>query len=334
MRTAFIKLFVISTPFLFLIFIYIIKDPFKVLYKYNIYVSTKPEASVLLNKDIISTETFLSNYKKYNYDSYIFGNSRSMFYTINEWEKHIHASQCFHFDAHSETLFGVEKKVELIHNKNCNIKNALFVWDVSLLQVTTNSEGHLYMKDPNLSGENAIAFQLDNFKDYIDLDFIKEYIPFVFFKKIYPDTRVFLANATEYNPVTNEISWSNEQKIEKNKDEYYNARMNIFYRRDSIQQYSPQVIQKDQKDLLLKIKKILDHDQTNYRIVISPLYDQKKLDTTDLEYLYNLFGKENVYDFSGINDITKSIYNYYEASHYRSTVASRIIDSIYSNNRK
>ena len=59
------------------------------------------------------------------------------------------------------------------------------------------------------------------------------------------------------------------------------------------------------------------------------MYDQKKLNIEDLSILNALFGKENVFDFSGINQITNNLYNYYETSHYRPHVAKKIIDEIY-----
>jgi hypothetical protein len=53
------------------------------------------------------------------------------------------------------------------------------------------------------------------------------------------------------------------------------------------------------------------------------------MNVNDLRYLTNLFGKENVYDFSGINEYTESIYNYYENSHYRPYVADEIMKKLY-----
>ena len=74
----------------------------------------------------------------------------------------------------------------------------------------------------------------------------------------------------------------------------------------------------------------MDAQHTDYRIVISPLYDQKKIDTTDLQFLRTVFGADKVFDFSGINDMTASIYHYYETSHYLPAIATEIMDSIYA----
>jgi len=50
----------------------------------------------------------------------------------------------------------------------------------------------------------------------------------------------------------------------------------------------------------------------------------------DIQTLQTIFGKENVYDYSGINDITNSIYNYNnDVKHYRKRTGSKIFDDIY-----
>lgn len=63
--------------------------------------------------------------------------------------------------------------------------------------------------------------------------------------------------------------------------------------------------------------------------MINPLYNQKKLDKKDLLYIDSLFNGR-VYDFSGINDITSEVTNYSDLSHFKSSVAKLILDSIYS----
>ncbi len=59
------------------------------------------------------------------------------------------------------------------------------------------------------------------------------------------------------------------------------------------------------------------------------MYDQIPLEKEQLNLLYDIFGKENVYDFSGKNEFTESVFNYYENSHYRPHVAAEIMDIIY-----
>lgn len=92
------------TLFLLLVF-YIATDPFKVIYTYDTYFENESKGRVAMNKSFVSTSTFLNNHKqlKLDYDSFIFGNSRSIFYEISEWEKHLpENANPFHFDGSSE----------------------------------------------------------------------------------------------------------------------------------------------------------------------------------------------------------------------------------------
>jgi hypothetical protein len=78
-----------------------------------------------------------------------------------------------------------------------------------------------------------------------------------------------------------------------------------------------------------KISEIFKKQKTNYRIVLYPLYNQFKLNPDDLVKLYEIFGKENVFDYSGINRITNDIHYYYESEHCRPSAGSLILSEIY-----
>jgi hypothetical protein len=69
--------------------------------------------------------------------------------------------------------------------------------------------------------------------------------------------------------------------------------------------------------------------QTEYFIVISPLYNQIKMNALDVVKLQQIFSEQRVYDFSGVNRFTEDYTHYYERSHYRPFVAAMVLDSIY-----
>ena len=80
----------------------------------------------------------------------------------------------------------------------------------------------------------------------------------------------------------------------------------------------------------LKIKsEIFRKHKTNFKIVLYPLYNQTKTNTADLLKLYEIFGRDNVFDYSGINVITENIHNYYESEHCRPTAGRMILTEIY-----
>ena len=334
MKKLYFKLFFASLPILLIVLLYVCTDPFRVVFHYDKFHDKDGMLFISLNNEYTNTEMFLKNYSKYNYDSYIFGSSRSRNYKMEEWEKHISSNACFHFDASGESLYGVERKFNFLHNRGVKIKNAILVFDPELLAVTTNSNGHVFRKHPAISGEGYLSYQLVYFKDFLDYDFMKAYLYYLTTHKVSNESiRKFLFNPYEYHyeEAINEESYPQlEVTIEKDPDLFYLPRKDVFYMRDATEQFSKSTIQEEQKKLLLHIKSILAEYHTDYRVVISPLYNQKKLDTTDLHILKDIFGKEMVFDFSGKNEITDNVHNYYDGSHYRPKIAAMIMDSIYA----
>jgi len=121
-----------------------------------------------------------------------------------------------------------------------------------------------------------------------------------------------------------------EKKILANKESYYGPKMSLFFKRDSTLHYSDQVILNEEQSLLKQMKGIFDKHHTDYRIMLSPMYDQKKLNPKDMAVLVSILGASHIYDFAGINDITTDLYNYYEPEHFRPAIAYRMMDSVYA----
>jgi len=79
----------------------------------------------------------------------------------------------------------------------------------------------------------------------------------------------------------------------------------------------------------LVIKNIFEKHNTKYQIIISPVYDQVPLEKQQIEQLELIFGEKHIYNFSGKNQFTESIHNFYETSHYRPHVANEILRIVY-----
>jgi hypothetical protein len=333
MKKFIIRLFIFLLPLLILISVYIFTDPFKVIYHYDSYYQSGKPVYVSLNRDYVSVETFRNNYPQYRYDSYILGNSRSLAYRVSDWQTHINSHSCYHFDASNEGLFGVEKKLDYLQRMRAPIKNVLILLDNDLLKQTNNSEGTLYIKHPLLSGENTLAFHFEFLKTYFNPDFLKAYVDFLLSHKVkeyMKQDKILDDRPVTYNIANNELRMDSYEKIiNSNAQEYYKPLLNSFYKRDSVEHQSPVVIKEAQVQLLQKMKFILDKEQTDYRIIINPLYDQMKFNSEDLQKLQEIFGAKHVFDFSGKNAITDNMYNYYEVYHYRPCAANVIMDSIY-----
>ena len=77
------------------------------------------------------------------------------------------------------------------------------------------------------------------------------------------------------------------------------------------------------------IKYIFIKHNTDYEIVISPNFDKKRIDTKLYRLLVSNFGNSNLFDYSGENEYTRDISNYYESSHYRQILANKIMQKVY-----
>ena len=108
---------------------------------------------------------------------------------------------------------------------------------------------------------------------------------------------------------------------------YYSR--DLFYPRSLEEQTQEPAIQAYQINYLKEIKAIFDKHKTNYKIVFGPNYDQKKVNPVDLSIVKSIFGSYSVYDFTGQNELTTPLSNYYEIYHYKPVVANEIMDEIY-----
>ena len=330
MKQIILKLLLALSPLLILTVVYIYNDPFKTLYHYDAYYPTDGIQYVNLNNDYTATQNFINHNAEYHYDSYIFGNSRGLVFHINEWQKHLPKSSCYQFSVSNESLYGIYCKLQLLERDSVVIKNALLVIDPSLYQTTTENEN--FPKHPALTGKSKLWFAFKSYTGFFDPDFLVQYLHFLMTKKIRASYFADVLNQEKihYDPRSNDLVYTEiDTRINKDTGTYYQARKTIFYNRDTTQRYAERAINTDQLILLNSIKKILAKNNTKYKIVISPLYNQLRTDTTDMKMLCSVFSKENIYDLSGINDITACKYNYYENAHYRPFVANRIMDSIY-----
>ena len=333
MRACFrllLKLAVLSLPLNFFLATYVWYDPFRVLYHYDDYYQGH---DVGLDRDFVSTEVFLRQVDRYHYDSFIFGNSRTMAFLTSDWSPLIGSPVAFHFDASMESLFGIVGKVRLVEQKGLPLRNALILLDVSILAGTTDRyDEHLYVKHPAVSGNGWLPFQLAFVKSYLSPKFC---LPFLAKKLLgrqipgFPSP--FRAEVPEQmDPVTNDIRVPKlEQRIAADPEAYYRGWDAKYPPDQKDSKTSPPVICDAAKELLGDLREAFARQGTNYRIVINPLWNKRQLHPADLGVLKSIFGKDRVFDFSGVNHITSDKLNYYEDSHYRPHIGREILSRIY-----
>lgn len=332
MRFFVLKLLVFLSPFLLLISLGIIMDPFKVFFYHDEFYEGN---FVTLNREMVCLELFERNNNKQQYNSFIFGSSRSQAFKVSDWLKHLPSNSVgFHFDASGEGLYGICNKLEFIDQCGNNIYNVLIVLDDNIMDSTENRKGYLFISPPALSGESVVDYYLEFIKANLNPRFLIGYLDYSLFG-IYRKYMSDLFNKSEYyhksNNITGDLFYGYDQMIQKDEKVYYDRliKEGVFYERERISSTENQATN-EEVILLKKIRDILVAHEADYRIVVSPLYDQIPFTAERMENLRNIFDANRIYDFSGVNEFTESIYNYYETSHYRPHVARKILEIIYN----
>ena len=310
-------------------------DPFKVFGSYQDYNDT----FISLNRNVVTTRTYQANREKENFDSFIFGSSRSQAFKVQNWQKYLSkTASAFHFDASSEGIYGITTKIKYIDKQGDSIKNALLILDSDILQKNRDNSGHLFVSVPEVVGSSSFSFYFTYIKSSLNLRFLLAYLDYSLFKTYRASYMGFLIREAKYPHIANnkngDIWYGYDTHIAKDSVGYYNERIasGTFYKRqENISQDTKSTVTDKEKELLQAIKDIFDKHNTDYKIVIAPLYDQIPLEKAQLEILENTFGKENIYNFSGKNELTEPITNFYEKSHFRPHVADTMLRFIYDN---
>ena len=325
------KLLILSLPLGFVIVCYLLMDPFKVIWHYDSYYENHI-AHVGMNMDYVSTENFINKNPAQNYNAFIFGNSRSQYWQTEDWQRHIgNDARCYHYYGNGETLFGMMKNIKFVHSCGNSIDYAIFVVDATLLSQTEAKHGHLFCTPPKVVHyRNFINFHATNFFAFLHPIFVLSYTDFRLNKTLRPYMleRYLFEQPVVYNAETNEVVDSMFNKAIADGTFYTVKRMLRFQNMQHPDSISSPVLHDENIEMLHEIAHILSMHHTRYKVVISPLYDQIKFNPEDLQTLQDIFGRDNVYDFSGKSDITSDYHNYYEESHYRPEVARKLMEEI------
>ncbi|SOE19900.1 hypothetical protein SAMN06298216_0400 [Spirosomataceae bacterium TFI 002] len=322
------KVIIFTSPVWLLAVVYLVCDPFYVLRHYDAYPDNYLHT---FNRNRISTQVFLNENKEQQYDSFVFGSSRSSVFYTKDWEKHIDSKKTYHFDASNEPISGIHGKVKFIAEQGNDIKNALLIFDNETFKYTADTANSvIHIQDWRWTTQNRLSYHLVFFKAFFKELYFVKYFDVLINKKYKPYMYgVFEPKHMLYTPVKNDFIFQEYiDRIAADSLSYYQK--NPFFERSSEIYVETPSIEPYQVVYLNEIKAIFESKGTKYKIVFGPNYDQKGISPTDLEIVKEIFGSENVFNFAGVNSLTEPVGNYYEIYHYKPAVARTIMDSIYT----
>lgn len=331
-----LKLFIFLIPFISLLAVYFLNDPFMVLKHYDRY----DNSPVMLNESYIGWQMYMNNRDSIAFDSFIMGNSCTMAYPCREWEKYLNGGRAIRLFGNAESIAAICKKLQALEENGAEIKNLLLILDKESLGKDQLLNGHNYVLPPALSGISNFSFQEKFCQAFFFPNFLLPYLDYKIFHQYRPYMKgVINPYGVVRDPVTNDAINPREEMIqregeaywENHKKEFQKAR-NPNYRNGKYRKGEPFLWQA-QIGLLEEISQICRRHNTSVKIIISPDYSQISINPADVEILKRFFGDTNVFDFSGINEYTNDIHNYYERGHYRPILGTKLLKRIYQEDK-
>ncbi|HJA14566.1 MAG TPA: histidine kinase [Candidatus Butyricimonas faecavium] len=314
-------------PFFILAGFYFYDDPFKVVREYKKY----DNDPIFLNEDYIGWKTYKNYRDSLHFDSFILGNSCTMAFLTSDWEKYLNGKKAIRLYGTAQRLAAVHRKIIALDKEQNEIANVLLIVDPTLLREHQLSNGYMHLLPPEISGMNKFKFQSQFVQEFFNPKFIIPYIDYRICRHYRPYMKgIVNPDKNIRNTVTNDLWNPREEEIATLGDYYWEKYKKRFRPRSGQNQTYPPVLMKPQVKLLSEIAKVFQAHHTNCKIIVSPEYKQIRMNPADVEQLKNIFGAKNVYDFSGINQYTNDIRNYYDGSHYRPCLGQKLLDRVYA----
>ena len=326
-----LKLAVLLIPFIIILGIYLHDDPFMVLKQYKEYNST-----VVLDEDYVGWQIFVNNRSKIAFNSFIMGNSCTMAFQCHEWEKHLKAGKAIRLPGCAESIMSIYKKLAALDKLGAPINNILMIIDKTSLENCQLSLSHTGILPHTISGISKFKFQEMFCQSFFYPSFLIPYLDYKITHKYRPYMNGVInpygrIRESDNNDAINPREKMIEEEGEKywiNREHEFQKKRDKNYRDGKYKEDFP-VLYENQINILTKIKDILVRNNSSIKIIISPDYNQVSINKKDIEVLNNIFGENNVFDFTGINEYTNDIHNYYEKTHYRPILGERLMNKIY-----
>lgn len=328
--------FIYTLPVIaYFLFIFIL-DPLKC---FRIYSEYYQNSFVSPNRENVCLNLFENLDSSRYVNSFILGNSCSHAYKTSYWLQYLPSgSRPFHLDGYRENTLGILKKLEYLEKRGNKINNALVILDRSIFSKRYKS--YMYAMPWKLDKDSS-DFYLEHFKALTSIKFMASYVFFSIFHKnlSFMEEYHFSKSQPVSDNTTADLNYPGDIEVKKDPKKYFEKlKQETWVTRDKVMDItgndSYEGLNLYNIKLLNKIKDIFRRNNTNYKIVINPLYDEKKIADKDITTIKNIFGDDNILDFSGINEITEDYKNFYDGIHYRPYVAEKIMDSIYTRNKE
>ncbi|MBD3411320.1 MAG: hypothetical protein GF419_14085 [Ignavibacteriales bacterium] len=318
------------TPVWALVGTYVVSDPYEVIHPD--YDSNEPRADY--NKEFISfsyhsVDKYLHHRVSYDYDAFMLGNSKVMGFDLDYWKDICDVSPYLLWGT-GEPLYNIVEKLIFLDTSNASLSNVIILLDDRALAPYhykfQESFNFISCLHPRISQRSAIEYQWMFFKRFMLEGDYSKYLSYVVPAVILRTDEKSLKRSELYvDPITNGLT------MRIFNDTVDQSSLGDIGPLDPAnrQEYFTKRIRWSQLVLLWKIRGALVRNNSDYKILIPPVLNKKKLHFEDDRKLRHIFGEERVFNFSGNNGITRSPDLFFDPIHFRPHVGAMIMDSIY-----
>lgn len=318
----------IAIPLIILAGVYLWTDPFRCLHDFDI------KDIDITNREYLSTELFLRNEPTYHYNSFIFSSSRGGGLNTYQWKQYLlEGAHPFLFQAWSETVTGIELKMNYLNEHHIPIDNALILIDIpETFRKEQLPHEALSLKHYLFTGHSKFEYNVVQFWNFIQKPSLWSHN----IKKRVHDTKI----ACESDTIANDWEGKNRfnytdlppQDSLKNCSEMTRHTFfeKIKHANNAVEMSEPLITKRFEKQLC-HIRAIMDENHTDYHIIVTPApcYTNPAINPQDLSMLQEVFGEERVHDYSGKNEMTEDYNNFSDPGHFGLRVGYMIIEDIY-----
>jgi hypothetical protein len=314
-------------PLLFYVIVFIVYRKYDVYQDFGTYAnySWKYEFQSLGD---LSTKKLINSKKDYN--TFIFGSSRTTSLYACYVQDRLKNSKAFHYGNWNESIGGILEKIKLLDSLHYKLSNVVIYIDTDY---TFDGDGSCKSYDHYLLTHtprptylmNHFSSFLSNKENYNILlggAPPKDRFPNRHSDPVTNDPYHKCSDSTIHSYGFDPFTRRDSLKIDSLKN------VGFLYARSKQQEFLGKQISAAESAIIDKIINILDKHKAKLYVIVTPLYDQMKFHPDDTSILKSKFGKD-LYDFSGINSFTSNEFNYKpDRKHFREVVSKQIIDSL------
>lgn len=329
-------LFLFLLPLIVIMLPFFIGDPFKILHHYDRYYPEDGQPLYLnINRSYVSTRMYIQYKDSFQYNSFIFGSSRSEHFLVKDWKQYLpDSASCFHFDGYSDPLYSIHKKILFLDKQHAPIDNVIICFDAeNLAKSSPIDNDHLRALPPLLdySWSTFEMFYKTHLNVYFEPHFYVSYIDFLLHRQIKPymtEWGIWDIKPSYYILRYNE----REEKLADDTypESHYSPNLLAAFESAQSEKGIPydHILNAVSISMLQEIADVFEKHHTDYKIVLSPMYDQRPLSAIDVTTLEQIF-EERIYNFTGENIWNSDYHNYNDPAHFSDRVASKIMQIIY-----